>query len=189
MPILPNARKHCEFVIHFVGDLHMPLHGSDNNDLGGNCVPVKYLRRSPSEHHNTFTPNLHSLWDVTILERDMEGAEAPEYANYLEEVFEAKMAAWRNGGIHVDNWAWESHDLAESAAYGGLIPKIRMENPLTVHACTDANHVGARMLALQVSAGEAYQSDAALVIEERLAQAGVRLAMILNGVTPPKSIH
>ncbi len=111
------------FVIHFIGDLHMPLHTSDNNDLGGNCVPLKYLRRNPEEYRNTYSPNLHSLWDVAILERDMEGAEAPEYANYVEEVFRAKIETWRNSGIHVDDWVWESHDLAESVAYGGLNAK------------------------------------------------------------------
>lgn len=81
---------------------------------------------------------------------------------------------------HVDDWAWESHDLAESVAYADLVPKVPIEPPLTVHSCADANHVGERMLALHVSVGEAYQSAASTVIEERLAQAGIRLAMILN---------
>jgi S1/P1 Nuclease len=187
-PSSPPSAEALRFVIHFVGDLHMPLHASDNNDLGGNCVPVKYLRRNPKENHNTFSPSLHSLWDVAILERDMEGAEAPEYSTYLESVFTAKVESWRKAGIHVDDWAWESHDLAESAAYGNLIPRIPVEPPVAVASCTDANHIGERMLALHVSAGDAYQSAAASAIEERLAQAGVRLAMILNAAVSGKLI-
>jgi S1/P1 Nuclease len=183
----PGKRAEAlRFVIHLVGDLHMPLHASDNNDLGGNCVPLKYLRRSPRENRNTFSPNLHSLWDVTILERDMEGAEPPEYAGYLEEVFGAKMEIWRKAGIQVDDWAWESHDWAESVAYGDLTPKIPVETPVAVRNCTDANHIGERMLALHVSAGDAYQSAAAPIVEERIAQAGVRLAVMLNDAALPK---
>jgi hypothetical protein len=168
------------FVVHFIGDLHMPLHASDNNDLGGNCVPVKFFRRRPRERSDSFSPNLHSIWDTAILERDMEGAEPPEYANFLQEVFAARVDAWQNAGIHVEDWAWESHDLAESVAYAALIPKIPIESALTVHSCADADHIGTRMLALHVSAGEDYQHAASTAIEERLAQAGIRLAMILN---------
>src|SRR5262249_1282112 len=35
------------FVIHFLGDLHQPLHLADNNDRGGNCVPVQFLTKKP----------------------------------------------------------------------------------------------------------------------------------------------
>ncbi len=168
------------FIVHFVGDLHMPLHASDNNDLGGNCVPVKYLRRPPAQHNNSYSPNLHAIWDVAILERDMEGAESPEYANYLEQRFSAKLEIWGKAGIHIDDWTWESHDAAESLAYAELVPKIPIESPVPTHKCTDANHIGDRMLALHVSAEEAYQSKAAPLVEERLVQAGIRLALILN---------
>jgi S1/P1 Nuclease/Metal binding domain of Ada len=29
------------FLIHFVADLHQPLHAANNQDLGGNCVMVE----------------------------------------------------------------------------------------------------------------------------------------------------
>ena len=168
------------YVIHFVGDLHMPLHAATNNDEGGNCVPVRYLRRWPQQNNNSFTPNLHALWDSAIVERDMEGAEPPEYANFLALVFAANAPKWQAAGIHVDDWAWESHDLAENIVYGGLVPKVPVETPAPVHACTDANNIGERMLHLNLFAGENYQEAAAPIVEERIAQAGVRLAMILN---------
>jgi hypothetical protein len=168
------------YVIHFVADLHMPLHASTNNDEGGNCVPVRYLRRWPQQTQNSFTPNLHALWDTAILERDMEGADPAEYANFLGMFFAAEIPKWQAAGIHVDDWAWESHDLAENIAYGALIPKIPVETPIPVHACTDVNNIGDRMLHLNLFAGESYQQAAAPIAEERIAQAGVRLAMILN---------
>lgn len=178
-----DPRKRADalrYIIHFVGDLHMPLHATTNNDEGGNCVPVRYFRRRPRENRSSFTPNLHALWDTAILERDMEGAEPPEFAELLSQMFSADFPKWQAAGIHVDDWAWESHDLADSIVYGALIPTVPVETPAPVHSCTDANNIGERMLRLHLFAGEAYQQAAAPIVEERLAQAGLRLALILN---------
>jgi hypothetical protein len=177
----PRARAEAlRYVIHFVGDLHMPLHATTNNDEGGNCVPVRYFRRWPQEHHDSFTPNLHGLWDTAILERDMEGAEPSEYVEFLSAIFAAEIPKWQAEGIHVDDWAWESHDFAETIVYGALVPKVPVETPVEVHSCADANHIGERMLHLNIFAGENYQQAAAPIVEQRLAQAGTRLALILN---------
>jgi S1/P1 nuclease len=80
----------------------------------------------------------------------------------------------------VDDWTWESHDLAESFVYGPLRPKVPVEVPVPVHSCTDDNNIGERMMHLNLFAGEDYQLIAAPVVEQRIAQAGVRLAMMLN---------
>lgn len=177
----PRARADAaRYLIHFVGDLHMPLHATTNNDEGGNCVPLRYLRRRPQEHHDSFTPNLHALWDTAIPERDMEGAEPPEYAEFLAQSFSSDIPKWQSAGIHVDDWAWESHDLAETIGYGALVPPVPVETPATVQSCADADHIGERMLRLNLFAGENYQDAAAPIVEQRIAQAGVRLAMLLN---------
>jgi nuclease S1 len=168
------------YIIHFVGDLHMPLHAITNNDEGGNCVPVRYFRRRPQDHNGSFTPNLHALWDTAILERDMEGAEPQEFTEHLAQVFSADLPKWQAAGIHVQDWAWESHDLADSVVYGALLPAVPVENPAPVRNCADANHIGERMLRLHLFAGQSYQHAAAPMVEERIAQAGTRLAMILN---------
>jgi hypothetical protein len=168
------------YLIHFVADLHMPLHAATNNDEGGNCDPVRYFRRAPLEHNHSFTPNLHSLWDTAILERDMQGAEPPEYADFLSQLFSADFPKWQAAGIHVDDWAWESHGFAEAIVYGALVPKIPAEPPVPVHSCTDADNVGERRMSLHLVAGQSYQDAAAPIVEQRIAQAGLRLAMILN---------
>ena len=51
------------FLIHFVGDLHQPLHAGEKGDKGGNDVKADY---------GTFTAsrlNLHSIWDGYLAER------------------------------------------------------------------------------------------------------------------------
>ena len=178
---LPGKRAEAiRYLIHFIGDLHMPLHAATNNDEGGNCVPVQYFRRVPNEQDRSYSPNLHSLWDSTIVERDMEGADPREYSDFLEKSFAHDFARWQNAGIHPDDWAWESFELAQSVAYGKLHPKDPVEKFVPVHACTDDNNVGERLLHMHFAVGAKYQDAARRVIEERLAQAGVRLAIVLN---------
>ena len=160
--IIRGFKKRAEalrFVIHFVGDLHMPLHVSDNNDLGGNCVPLKFFRRPPAQHSNSFSPNLHDIWDVVSLNAIWKAPPRAKFAAHVEQRFSAKLEMWRKAGIHVDDWTWESHDAAD------LLPMVSwfqipidLPSPRTI--CTDANHIGDRMLALHISAEEAYQSKA-----------------------------
>ncbi len=50
-----NALK---FVVHFVGDIHQPLHTGRVEDNSGNKIPVKWLG---------FDTNLHSVWDSQMI--------------------------------------------------------------------------------------------------------------------------
>lgn len=173
------------YVIHFVGDLHQPLHTVTNADEGGNCVPVKYLRRNPREHNHSFTPNLHSLWDTAIPERDAEGADPAEYADTLDGLFAGEAEGWQKAGIHLEDWVWEGFDLAESTVYGNLTPKVSVEPSVPVTSCADDNNIGERLLQQKLVAGETYQEKAGVVVERRLAEAGIRLAIILNEAVKP----
>jgi hypothetical protein len=178
-----NGAKRAEavrYIIHFVGDLHQPLHSTTNADEGGNCVPVKYFWRQPHERGHGYSPNLHSIWDSAILERDSEGADPGEYAEMLEATFGGMIEGWQKAGVHVDDWAWESHEDAETTVYGDLAPKVAIEPNVAVHNCSDDDNIGERMLHEHIMLGEAYQGQAAPVVERRVEQAGVRLAMILN---------
>jgi hypothetical protein len=175
------------YIIHFVGDLHQPLHSTTNDDEGGNCVPLKYFRRKPLEHAHGFTPNLHSVWDSAIIERDAEGADSHEYAERLEEAYASSFEQWQKAGIHIDDWVWESHDYAEKNVYAPLTPKVAIEPPAPVHACTDDNNIGARLLDEHIAVGEPYQDQAAPIAELRIAQAGIRLALILNDAAKPQN--
>lgn len=48
-----------KFVVHFIADIHQPLHGGYARDRGGNTWQVNYRARGD---------NLHSLWDNQLLE-------------------------------------------------------------------------------------------------------------------------
>jgi hypothetical protein len=178
------------YLIHFVGDLHQPLHATNNGDNGGNCVPVKYFRHEPLPNpfrpeHEDYSPNLHQIWDTEILERDMEISSPQRYADELHEKFRGESPSWEAGGIQVENWAWEIHERAETQVYGALEQKIGVERDVRPANCADNNHIAKRMLEKHVAVGNAYQTKASRAVEMGIAQAGVRLAMILNEAAKP----
>ncbi|MBN8224625.1 MAG: S1/P1 nuclease [Xanthomonadales bacterium] len=53
-----ERRQALKFVVHFVGDVHQPLHASHGTDRGGNDYQVNW---------NGQGSNLHSLWDSGLL--------------------------------------------------------------------------------------------------------------------------
>jgi S1/P1 Nuclease len=176
----PKRAAALRYIIHFVGDLHQPLHDVSNADRGGNCVPVQYFRRKPRVRNNNYTPNLHQLWDTAIVERDMEGADPAEFADQLEAQFAGSFAAWQQGGMQLEAWAWEGHQDAVNIVYGALGTSIPKEPDVPVNTCADDNAIGQRLLDKHIALAAAYQDQAAPLVEQRLAQAAIRLAMILN---------
>jgi hypothetical protein len=63
LPARPRLEA-LKFVVHFIGDIHQPLHAADNGDRGGNEIHVRYPRRKT---------NLHAVWDSGILEPVVRG--------------------------------------------------------------------------------------------------------------------
>ncbi len=101
-----------KFLVHFVGDMHQPLHVGDKGDRGGNDVQVVYLDRPT---------NLHSLWDTPIL--DTAEQRDPQLKAKLE-----KKAGFSERRRHskgtLDDWAWDAHAASRDIAYG-LLPAAR----------------------------------------------------------------
>ena len=175
------------FLIHFVGDVHQPLHCTTNSDRGGNCVPVAFFGDDASvSKAGKATPNLHGVWDTKLLERDPANTSPKRYADKLTQQFDAQMSTWRASGINVEDWAWASHELAESTSYGKLPTAIPVEPPRgELKSCVvNGDNISKRMLVFNESVGPPYQNDVQPVVEEQLAKAGTRLALILNDIWP-----
>jgi hypothetical protein len=175
------------FVIHFVGDIHQPLHAITNNDLGGNCVPVTFFGRAPAESSpgsGVFNPNLHEVWDVEIIEHFSPGQSSSQVANDLDQEFGARIPAWQKQPADFAAWAWESHQLAESVAYGRLPHRLPIEPPRPMTSCPASNSPAAyaKILRIDENLADDYQNAAAPVVQEQLAKAGARLAAILNSL-------
>jgi hypothetical protein len=185
-----DSQKKAEalrFLIHFVGDVHQPLHATTNNDQGGNCVPVAFFDTPPQLRNpatESYVPNLHGVWDVNILAKMTMGKTPEQVASDLDQSFRSRIVRWKTGSADVNEWAWESYQLAEKKVYGKLPVRIPIESPQTVKSCADDNHVSARMLKLNERLEQPYQDVAARVVQEQIAKAGARLALVLNQLWP-----
>jgi hypothetical protein len=131
------------FIIHFVGDLHQPLHTTTNGDRGGNCVPVKYLGRNPHDKNDSYTPTLHHAWDTEIVESDMQGPDPEVFADTLDTQYSNSFAEWQQGGLQLDAWAWDGHEHAVDTVYGSLSRRISAEpDEVTVKTSADNRNIG-----------------------------------------------
>lgn len=89
------------FLIHFVGDLHQPLHVGREEDAGGNKIVVYWFERKT---------NLHSVWDNTLIE--FQQYSYSEYARILDIKTTEQVKAWQSSSL--EDWFYESHVLANS---------------------------------------------------------------------------
>jgi hypothetical protein len=104
------ARQRLEalkFVVHFVADIHQPLHCADDGDRGGNRVRVIFLGR------NT---NLHAVWDWGILAPAVAGDERAYALQLVRSIKRDDIARWRGGSTA--SWANESYGIARRLIYG-----------------------------------------------------------------------
>lgn len=141
-----------KFLIHFVGDLHQPLHAADHGDRGGNCIG---LSASP----NGRDANLHAYWDTGVVEAL--GPSAAAIAASLDaRITPTDRAAWARG--YPRAWARESFQIAQRDAYAlPWRPTCRDHGSVTLTTAYQA----------------IAQRDASLQLEK----AGVRMAFLLNG--------
>ena len=117
----PVERKEAlMFLVHFVGDMHQPLHCSDNKDKGGNDVKLDFFGR-PS--------NLHSVWDSGLLGRM--GQEDALFTQYSKDLTDKR--AKKLGKGTVEAWAEQSHKVSQKVVYGKL-PKAPDGGPVRVDA-------------------------------------------------------
>jgi len=174
-------------LIHFVGDIHQPLHATTNNDLGGNCVPVAFLGESPKLTYpdtESYSPNLHGVWDSGIFSRMMGEKMVQQVADEFDRDRAQDISNWMRDHPDAEGWAWESFRLADAIVYGKLPMAIPVEAPVATSSCADDDHISTRMLNLNEQIGQPYQDTAAPVVKQQIAKAGARLALLLNQLWP-----
>ena len=102
-----QRREALMFLVHFVGDMHQPLHCSDNKDKGGNDVKVVFFG-NPS--------NLHSVWDSGLIGRMKKSEE--QLFTELSAESQKHARRWAKGTV--EDWAEQSHKAAQKVVYGRL---------------------------------------------------------------------
>lgn len=154
----PAARAQAlAFVVHLVGDMHMPLHIGDKHDRGGNDVRAIYGVKDPDRM------NLHRIWDSDLAERAL--TDPPAVTARSVSAADRKAMA---GGTIAD-WARESWELSRTLVY----PQLR-DLP---DSCPIA--AGTRSRARPIIDAR-YVEAAKQPLRQQVERAGVRLAMLLN---------
>jgi hypothetical protein len=91
-----------KWLVHFVGDLHQPLHAVEEA-RGGNDIKLPVFG---SPKCGDYDCNLHWTWDTLLLEHT--GLSEEDYVARLNELISQKRLEKQAGGTAVD-WANESH--------------------------------------------------------------------------------
>lgn len=155
---LKKKKQAIRFLVHFIGDLHQPLHCSDSNDRGGNEKKARF-KRPDNSRNKAITIPLHKLWDHIIEVKD---SKKPEelYRSLNRNINQEKIKKWQHGSI--EEWALESYKLAKTTIYQGL---------------PDGKAV--------ISLPKDYYYKMRPLAEEQLEKAGIRLAMVLENIFNP----
>jgi hypothetical protein len=140
------------FLGHFVGDLHQPLHVGNVEDLGGNNINVTW-DTGPGQ----VPRKLHAVWDSSILQRAGITEELADGQALNAEITAAELSAWQT--FDVTGWAEESLTHARARAY------VQANGSPVVNGTLLSDD---------------YFDLAKPVAIERLKQAGVRLAHLIN---------
>jgi len=166
-PARPMTSQELAFLIHFVGDIHQPLHAANNADRGGNCESLV----TPLVHADGSRPTteLHAAWDVdeVLAVLEMLGNET-ETANAL---FQQSNNGTIVQELTVTDWARESNDIAKRDVYQKLKIPVRTGQP---GQC--APGIGS------VDVNQQYLTGNVPVVEQQLLRAGIRLANVLDQI-------
>ncbi|WP_103071233.1 S1/P1 nuclease [Aquimarina sediminis] len=91
---------YLKMLVHFVGDLHQPLHVGRGEDKGGNDIQVRWFREGS---------NLHRVWDSEMI--DYYGMSYTELAVNANVLSKKQIKDIQSGTIL--DWVYESQKLAQ----------------------------------------------------------------------------
>jgi len=90
---------YLKMLVHFVGDLHQPMHAGREENRGGNDIQIQWFGKGS---------NLHRLWDSDLI--DKFGMSYTELANNLPVMSRNERKALQMGTVY--DWVEESQDIA-----------------------------------------------------------------------------
>lgn len=92
---------YLKLLIHFMGDVHQPLHVGNSLDKGGNTIRLKWFGRAT---------NLHRIWDTAMLENNH--VDTAEFIDALPRLPKGERRKIKKSNLM--EWVEESHRLSQS---------------------------------------------------------------------------
>ncbi|KAL6573939.1 hypothetical protein OROHE_001481 [Orobanche hederae] len=153
-----NMTEALLFLAHFMGDIHQPMHVGFTSDEGGNTIGLRWFGHKS---------NLHHVWDREIIltaaadyyDKDINLLQEGIEGNITDGIWSGDLVSWRDCSdifSCVNKYAVESIDIACKWGY----KNVKSGDTLS----------------------EDYFNSRLPIVMKRIAQGGVRLAMILNRV-------
>lgn len=159
---LLDKSRQLRFIVHFVGDVHQPLHAASyfseqfpDGDAGGNAWPIT-LPAAPF-----YTNELHAVWDsgnglwVNDLSRPLNTSSQAYLKDFAANIMKEfpstdPTIAQKIKDYNVTNWAIESNEYAATVAYTAPqsptpIPQSYIDNGQTL--CKQQIAIGGYRLA------------------------------------------
>ena len=146
-------------LVHFMGDLHQPMHAGDHQDLGGNKVAANYGIVGGRA-------NLHSIWDGWLAERAISTPPSGPSA-ILAQISVTDRERIASGSV--EDWSREMWGKARDLAYKTLVGDPCGAGPVERPILTEAQ---VRELIPEV------RTD--------VAEGGIRLARLIDDALGPE---
>ncbi|GAV59490.1 LOW QUALITY PROTEIN: S1-P1_nuclease domain-containing protein [Cephalotus follicularis] len=153
-----NMTEALLFLSHFMGDIHQPMHVGFTSDEGGNTISLRWFRHKSNLHHvwdrEIILTALADYYreDLNLLQQDIEG-------NFTDGIWSDDVLSWKQCD-HIlscpNKYAAESINLACKWGYKG----VKSGDTLS----------------------DDYFDSRMGIVMKRVAQGGVRLAMLLNRI-------
>ncbi|MCJ1446984.1 MAG: hypothetical protein MMC23_007492 [Stictis urceolatum] len=182
-----QLREATMFVMHFLGDIHQPLH-TEYLDRGGNDISVCFDAACGRSHH----VNLHSVWDsfiplkwrnmihsrVEIVDWDAEnvsvvdeGVEKDAAKYWAEELYNTTIAS-------SEGWVGENECTDIKTP---IQCSLKWANESNKWICDYVLRPGKEWL-MDNDLGDEYYAGAVPVVEDMVTKAGMRLGAWMNGL-------
>lgn len=158
-----EQQRALKWVIHFLGDIHQPLH-VENLAIGGNTINVTF---------NGAKTNLHAVWDTAIAQKavgNFSQATAFAWAKNLT-------ADIKHGKYKKQSRTWLKGLNVKDAIDSAMV----WANDANHYVCTTVLPNGADAVFAQELSG-AYYESAIPVVRMQIAKAGYRLAAWLDAM-------
>ncbi len=171
-PLTFRPDRELRFLIHFMGDVHQPLHAVTNADAGGNCVAVV-----------GFEPihELHAVWDTALVNRAT--FQLKDSAKTFETIFHDEIDTAKVVTDPADI-ARESFAHAKSDVYAKTTPAVpTIDHFVELHPAECHQKAPQEIRSVKVDGKQSFANTATKkLVREQLFKAGVRLGNVLNGI-------
>lgn len=154
----PIRLEALAFMVHFVGDIHMPLHSGDKDDRGGNDRTAAY--------GDVPNMNLHWIWDGALAERAITSTQRPIARRYSD------AERGELGGGEPADWGRESWQTARDFVYATAFDTDPCATELPDETALSQEDIVA----------------AVPIAQKRIRQAGIRMAAMLDQAFEPGAL-